>query len=83
MKFISVREFSHSPSRYINLSSTGDDVVITKNGRPVALLSEFSEDDVEDFILAKHLDLEKEFSDTLQELKDDNTVTLDSLLQNS
>lgn len=82
MKFISVREFSHAPSKFINLCSEGDDVVITKNGRPVALLSEFCGDDVEDFVLAKHLNLEKEFTGALQEYDDGKTTSLDSLPHN-
>ncbi len=62
------------------MSFEGGDVVITKNGRPAALLSEFSEDDVEEFVLAKHLDLGKEFDRALRYSKDGNTVSLDVLL---
>lgn len=80
MRFITVREFSRSPSKYISLSSSGNDIVITKNGRPVALLSEFSEDDIEDFILARHFNLENEFRIAKTELMRNETVSLNELL---
>lgn len=80
MKFITVRQFSRSPSKYISLSSNGNDIVITKNGHPVALLSEFTEDDIEDFILAKHFDLENEFYIAKGEFLKNETVSLDELI---
>ncbi|MCH7731766.1 MAG: type II toxin-antitoxin system Phd/YefM family antitoxin [Candidatus Marinimicrobia bacterium] len=80
MKFITIRQFSRSLSKYISLSSNGDDIVITKNGHPVALLSEFAEDDIEDFILAKHFDLENEFEMAKAELLRNETVSLYELL---
>lgn len=80
MKFVSVREFSRSPSRFISESASGEDIVITKNGHPVVVVSELSENDIEDFVLAKHFHLEREFQRALAESQRGETVELDELV---
>ena len=61
MRFVSIKELSRSPSRYVNLATEGECVIIPRNGKPTALLAEMNEGAIEDFILARHLDLESEF----------------------
>jgi prevent-host-death family protein len=41
-----------------------DDVIITKNGKPVAMIIPMSEDALEDYILAKHFGLDKQIIDS-------------------
>lgn len=55
MRFASVRELSQHPSRYLDLK---EPVIITKHGRPIRAMVPMGEEDLEDFILAQHLDLE-------------------------
>ena len=61
MQFINIRELSRSPSKYVKIANEKDDIVITKNGHPYALLSKITEEELEDFILVKHFNLEKDF----------------------
>lgn len=61
MHFASIRELNRFPSRYVHMVSNGECVIITPNGKPTAVLSPLDEEDLEDFILAKNLDLEGEF----------------------
>ena len=61
MKFINIHELSRSPAKYLKLANDDNDIVITKNGYPYALLLKVNESELEDFILAKHFELEKEF----------------------
>ncbi len=61
MHFVSIKELSRSPSKYVNMTSNGEYVIISCNGKPKAVLSRMDEDDLEEFILAKGVDLEREF----------------------
>ena len=38
-------------------------MIVTRNGHPYAVISKIDGDEVEDFVLAKHFDLEKQFKD--------------------
>ena len=76
MQFVNMRELSRSPSKYVTFANEQDDVIITKNGRPYAILSKIDSEELEDYILAKHFNLEKEFEsakanpETLTDLDD-------------
>ncbi len=80
MQFINIRELSRSPSKYVKLANEETEIVITKNGHPYALLLKISEDELEDFILAKHLNLENEFHAAKQELLSHKTKNVHDLL---
>lgn len=80
MQFITSKELSQSPSKYMKLANEGVDIIITKNGHPYALLSKFKEDDLEDFILAKHFNLEEEFIDAKKDYQEGKTLSARDLL---
>ncbi len=80
MRFINIRELSRSPSKYVKLANEENDVIITKNGHPYALLSKINDDELEDYILAKHLGLENEFDIAKKELLSGKTKNVHDLL---
>jgi prevent-host-death family protein len=80
MHFVSIRDLSRSPSRYVDMAAEGECVVITRNGKPRAVLAEMSEDDIEDFILARHLELDKAFSQARKEHARGRTASAEDLL---
>ena len=47
MKFVSIREFSRNPSKFIMLD---DALVLTKRGRPVRALVSLKGEEIEDFV---------------------------------
>ena len=55
-------------------------MIITKFGKPRYLLVEIDEDEMEDFILAKHYNLEREFERAREELKKEKTKSLTALV---
>lgn len=57
MKFASVRELSQNPSRYVDRK---EPIIITRHGKPVRALVSMDEDELEDFILARHMGLDRE-----------------------
>lgn len=50
MKIASVKEVKDNLSRFLKQAEEGD-VVITKNGRPTAILHHLGEDELEDYLL--------------------------------
>ena len=63
MKFASVRELSQKPSRFVDLK---EPVIITKHGKPVRALVSMDEEELEDFIVAQKLGLERDVDRALQ-----------------
>ena len=80
MHFVNMRELTRSPSKYVKIANEKDDVIITKNGHPCAILVKFQEDDLEDFVLAKHLDLNSDFETAKSESDSGNSVNIHDLL---
>lgn len=81
MQFINMRELSRSPSKYVKLAHADNDIVITKNGHPYAVLLKITDEEIEDFILAKHYRLEEEFDAAKQEYSSGKTISAANLLR--
>lgn len=58
MKFVSVRELRNETNKVVETAGR-EDVIITAFGKPKAVLLKMTEEDLEDYILAKHLGLER------------------------
>ncbi|MGH7235507.1 MAG: type II toxin-antitoxin system prevent-host-death family antitoxin [Nitrospiraceae bacterium] len=54
MKIASVKDVKDNLSRYLKNAEKGD-VIITKNGRPTAVLHHLGEDELEDYLLEHDL----------------------------
>jgi antitoxin (DNA-binding transcriptional repressor) of toxin-antitoxin stability system len=76
-----MRELSKSPSRYIKGLDEKGDVIVTRNGRPVAVISRINDDELEDYILARHFDLENQFKRARQEHQNNETIDARELLK--
>ena len=81
MRFASIRELSSGTSQLLKEVENEDAVIITKFGKPRYLLIEISEDEIEDFILSKHYNLERDFERALTELNKGKTKNLTHLLR--
>ncbi len=80
MQFVNIGELSRSFSKYVKLANEENDIVITRDGHPYALLLKINDDELEDFILAKHFNLESEFDIAKQELVSNKTKNIHDLL---
>ena len=78
MQFIGVKELSQNTS---SLVGKRDWIVITKNGKPVKVMMDINEDDLEDLILAKHYQLERELKKSIREAKKGKLKTLSQLIR--
>lgn len=81
MKFVNIREQSKSPSQYIKSANEDGDVIITRNGLPYAIISRIDDHEIEDYILAKHFDLEEQFIIAKKEYASGNTTNAHDLLK--
>ncbi|MBY0451232.1 MAG: hypothetical protein K2X01_11470 [Cyanobacteria bacterium] len=59
MKFANMREASQNFSNITRLIEEGEEVVLTKNGKPYLLIQKLDGDDLEDYILAKNAKVEE------------------------
>ena len=78
MEFVGIKELSKNLSSFINEE---DWVVITKNGKPIKIMFDIDNEDLEDIILAKHLDLDSEAVVAKREHKEGKTVSLNQYLK--
>jgi prevent-host-death family protein len=54
MKFANVRTLKNQTSEMLRHAAGGNDVVITSHGKPVAVLTKLTEEDMEDYVLSHH-----------------------------
>ena len=80
MEFVNIKKLTQSPSKFIQLANENDDLVITQDGHPYALLVKINEEELDDYILAKHFDLENEFETAKLEHASGETVNARKLL---
>ena len=80
MQFVNIKELGRSTSKYVKLANEKDDVIITRNGHPYAMMVKFQEEDLEDFILAKHINVNSEFESAKSEFKSGDTSNIHDLL---
>ncbi len=80
MQFVGIKELSQNTSRLINKK---DWIVITKNGKPRKVMIDIDEDDLEDLILAKHYQLEKDLKKAAQDAQSGKLKTLDQVMAQS
>ena len=80
MKFINIRELSRSPSKYVKQANEKDDIIITRNGHPYAIMQKFQEDDLEDFIIAKNYNLNSEFKSAKSDYQSGKTTNIHDLI---
>ncbi len=82
MKFVNIRELSRATSKYVNLTNKEDEIIVTRNGHPYAMLQRIDEKELEDFIIAKHLDLNNAFNKAAKkEYQKGQTVNARDLLK--
>lgn len=63
MKFTDFSKFKDNFDKFMKLAKKGEDVIVTKKGKPILSLAGISKEDAEDFILAKHYKLERKMRD--------------------
>ena len=63
MKFATVRDLKNRTSEMLRVAARGKDVLITRNGKPVAMLQGIRAEELEDWVLAHSPRLRKSIED--------------------
>ena len=80
MKFVTIRELKINGSKVIR-SIKKEDAVITKYGKPTAILMPISEDDFEEFVIAHNPKLLREVANAYKEYKEKGGIELDEMVK--
>jgi prevent-host-death family protein len=67
LRFVSVRELKEKGSDLLRRAEQGEEVVVTRHGKPAAVLLGFSEEQMEDYILANHPGLRRRLEQAWEE----------------
>lgn len=67
LRFVSVRELKEKASEVLRQAEGGEQVVVTRHGKPMAVLLGFSEEGMEDYVLANHPALRRRLEEAWEE----------------
>ena len=81
MKFASVRELKNQTSSVLRTAAAGTDVLVTSNGRPVAVIHGLNEEDLEDYVIAHHPSLRKSIEAAWSHYKKHGGTPIDEVLK--
>ncbi len=74
MKFTNVRELKAKTSEMLRTVERGNTVLVTRHGRPTAMLVPVTEDDIEDALLAYSPKLRKKIEEGLKDIRAGRTM---------
>lgn len=80
MKFASVRELKSNASELLRSAAGGEGVIITSHGKPVASLQGLTENEIEDFILARHPEVRRSIDAAHREYKAKGGTRIEDVL---
>jgi len=81
MKFANVKELQKDASGIISLVEKGEDVIITKRGKPAAVIYPLSEDEIEDYMIQHSPGIRKKIEEGLKDIKGGKRIPLRDLLK--
>ena len=81
MKFANIRELQKNASSLVSLVEKGEDVIITKRGKPTAVIYPLTEDTIEDYMIQHSPTIKKKLADGLQDAREGRTTPIEDLLK--
>ncbi len=81
MKFANIRELQKDASGIISLVEKGEDVLITKHGKPAAVIYPLSEGVIEDYMIQHSPSIRKKIAEGLKDVKEGRVTPIDNLLK--
>ncbi len=81
MKFANVKELQKDASGIISLVENGEDVIITKRGKPAAVIYPLSEDMIEDYMIQHSPSIRKKIEEGLKDGKEGKIIPLRDLIK--
>lgn len=81
MKFANIKELQRDTSGIITLVEKGEDVIITKRGKPAAVIYPLTEDEIEDYLFQHSPTIRKKIAEGLKDIKAGRVTPLKDLLK--
>jgi prevent-host-death family protein len=81
MKFANVKELQKDASGIISLVEKGEDVIITKRGKPVAVIHPLSEDTIEDYMIQHSPSIRKKIEEGLKDSREGKIIPLRDIIK--
>ncbi len=81
MKFVGVRELKNNTSEILHYTATSGYVVVTSRGKPCAIMSHISDNELEDYVLLNHPEIRKRIKKAYKEYLAGKTKNVDKLIK--
>jgi prevent-host-death family protein len=81
MKFVNIRELQKDASGLVNLVEQGQDVVITKRGKPAAVLYPLTEDEIEEYMIQFSPTIKKKIEEGLKDARAGRVTAIGDVLK--
>lgn len=81
MKFANIRELQKDASGLVSLVEKGEDVIITKHGKPAAVIYPLTEDMIEDYMIQHSPAIKRKLEEGLKDAREGRVVPIEDLLK--
>lgn len=81
MKFANIKELQKDASGLVSLAEKGEDVIITKHGKPTAVIYPLSEDMIEDYMISHSPSIRKKIEAGLKDARAGRVTSIEDLLK--
>lgn len=81
MKFANVKELQKDASGIIRLVEKGEDVIITKRGKPAAVIYPLTEDMIEDYMIQHSPGIRKKIEEGLKDSREGRIIPLRDIMK--
>lgn len=81
MKYANIRELQKDASGIISRVEKGEDVIITKRGKPAAVIYPLTEDTIEDYMIQHSPAIRKKIEEGLKDVREGKVIPIAELLK--
>jgi prevent-host-death family protein len=81
MKFVNIRELQKEASSLVNLVEKGEEVIITKRGKPAAVIYPLDEDAIEDYMIKHSPAIRKKIEEGMKDARAGRVTPIEDLLK--
>ena len=81
MKFANIRDLQRDASAIVSLAEKGGEVIITKRGKPAAVIYPLTEDMIEDYMISHSPSIRKKIAEGLKDAREGNVLSMSDMLK--
>lgn len=81
MKFANIRELQKDASALVSLAEKGEDIIITKRGKPAAVIYPLSEGMIEDYMIQHSPSIRRKIEEGLKDAREGRVIPIEDLVR--